>query len=231
MAKSKNLKFVISFGGSVICPKEIDFKLLKKFYFFIERKIKEGFKFVIVAGGGETARSYQRAISKIKKVSNEDKDWLGIEATKLNALLLKTIFKKYTHPTLFDKRFKIKNFGRYKIIIASGWKPGWSTDFVTVQIALDFKVDRAILLGKPDYVYTANPDKFKNAKPIEKMSWKDYLKMIPKKWIPGFHAPVDPIAARLAIKEKIKIIVASGKDLKNFEKILKGEKFKGTILI
>jgi uridylate kinase len=33
------------------------------------------------------------------------------------------------------------------------------------------------------------------------------------------------------MKKKIKIIVASGKDLKNFEKILKGEKFKGTILI
>jgi uridylate kinase len=223
-------KFVISLGGSVICPKEIDFKFLKKFYSFIERKIKEGFKFVIVAGGGETARNYQRAISKIKKVSNEDKDWLGIEATKLNALLLKTIFKKYAHPVFFDKRFKIKNFGKHPIIIASGWKPGWSTDFVTVQIALDFKINLAILLGKPDYVYTANPDKVKNAKPIEKMSFKDYFKLIPKKWSPGLHAPVDPIAAKLAMKKKIKIIVASGKDLKNFEKILKGEKFKGTTI-
>jgi uridylate kinase len=223
-------KFVISLGGSVICPKEIDFKFLKKFYFFIERKIKEGFKLVIVAGGGETARNYQRAISKIKKVSNEDKDWLGIEATKLNALLLKTIFKKYAHPVLFDRRFKIKNFGKHPIIIASGWKPGWSTDFVTVQIALDFKINLAILLGKPDYVYTANPDKVKNAKPIEKMSFKDYFKLIPKKWSPGLHAPVDPIAAKLAMKKKIKIIVASGKDLKNFEKILKGEKFKGTTI-
>jgi len=224
-------KFVVSLGGSVICPKEIDFKLLKKFYFFIERKIKEGFKFVIVAGGGETARSYQRAISKIKKVSNIDKDWLGIEATKLNALLLRTILKKYAQPILFDKRFKIKNFGKYKIIIASGWKPGWSTDFVTVQIAADFKIKPAILLGKPTYVYTANPDKNKNAKPIEKMSWKDYSKIIPKKWSPGLHAPIDPIAAKLAKKKKMPVIVASGKDLKNFEKILKGEKFKGTILI
>jgi uridylate kinase len=85
-------------------------------------------------------------------------------------------------------------------------------------------------LGKPDYVYTANPDKVKNAKPIEKMSFKDYFKLIPKKWSPGLHAPVDPIAAKLAMKKKIKIIVASGKDLKNFEKILKREKFKGTTI-
>ena len=224
-------KFVISLGGSVICPKEIDVKFLRRFYFFIKKEINRGLKFIIVAGGGHTARGYQKAISKIKKVSNEDKDWLGIEATKLNALLLKTILKKGSHPIIFDKRFKIKNFGKYPIIIGSGWKPGWSTDFVTVQIAADFKIKPVILLGKPAYVYTANPDENKNAKPIEKMSWEGYFKIIPKKWSPGLHAPVDPIAAKLAQKEKIPVIIAGGKDLKNFEKILKGEKFKGTILI
>jgi uridylate kinase len=224
-------KFVISLGGSVICPKEIDTKYLRRFYQFIKREIKKGYKFVIVAGGGHTARSYQKAITKIKKVSDENKDWLGIEATKLNALLLKTILKKESHPIIFDKRLKIKNFGKYPIIIGSGWKPGWSTDFVTVQIAADFKIKPAILLGKPAYVYTANPDKNKNAKPIEKMSWEDYFKIIPKKWSPGLHAPVDPIAAKLAQKEKIPVIVAGGKDLRNFKKILKGERFKGTILI
>jgi len=224
-------KFVISLGGSVICPKEIDVKFLRRFYFFIKKEINRGLKFIIVAGGGHTARGYQKAISKIKKVSNEDKDWLGIEATKLNALLLKTILKKGSHPIIFDKRFKIKNFGKYPIIIGSGWKPGWSTDFVTVQIAADFKIKPVILLGKPAYVYTANPDENKNAKPIEKMGWEDYFKIIPKKWSPGLHAPVDPIAAKLAQKEKIPVIIAGGKDLKNFEKILKGEKFKGTILI
>jgi uridylate kinase len=224
-------KFVISLGGSVICPKEIDLKFLRRFYFFIKKEINRGLKFVIVAGGGYTARNYQKAISKIKKVSDEDKDWLGIEATKLNALLLKKILKKESHPIIFDKRFKIKNFGKYPIIIGSGWKPGWSTDFVTVQIAADFKIKPAILLGKPASVYTANPDKNKNAKPIEKMSWEDYFKIIPPQWSPGLHAPVDPIAAKLAQKKKIPVIVAGGKDLKNFEKILRGEKFKGTILI
>ncbi|OIO43549.1 MAG: hypothetical protein AUJ24_02315 [Parcubacteria group bacterium CG1_02_36_42] len=223
-------KFVISLGGSVICPKEIDTKYLRRFCQFIKREVKKGHKFVIVAGGGYTARSYQKAISKIKKVSPDDRDWLGIEATKLNALLLKKIFKKESHPVIFNKRFKIKNFGKYPIIIGSGWKPGWSTDFVTVQIAADFKIKPAILLGKPAYVYTANPDKDKNAKPIEKMGWEDYFKIIPSKWSPGLHAPVDPIAAKLARKEKIPVIVAGGKNLKNFEKILKGEKFKGTIL-
>jgi uridylate kinase len=222
--------FIISFGGSVICPKEIDIRLLKRFYFFIKKEVNNGLRFIIVAGGGYTARKYQKAAFDINKVSNEDMDWLGIQATKLNAFLLKSIFKNEANPTLFDQRFKIKSLGKYPIIIGCGWKPGWSTDFVTCQIAIDFKIKPVILLGKPDYVYTSNPDKNKSAKPIKKMSWKDYFKLIPQKWTPGMHAPIDPIAAKLAKKEKMPIIVASGKDFKNLKNILAGKEFKGTFI-
>ena len=145
--------------------------------------------------------------------------------------MLKSIFKNEAHPFLFDERFKIKSFGKYPIIIGCGWKPGWSTDFVTTQIAVDFKIKPVILLGKPDYVYTSNPDKNKSAKPIKKMNWKDYFKLIPQKWSPGLHAPIDPIAAKLAQKEKLPVIVASGKDFKNIKNILNNKKFKGTLII
>jgi uridylate kinase len=223
--------FVISFGGSVICPDDIDIELLEKFGRFINREIKNGSKFIIVAGGGSTAREYQKAASEISEISSEEKDWIGIKATELNALLLKSLFRNEVHPLLFDKRFKIKSFGRYSVIIGCGWKPGWSTDFVTTQIAIDFKIKPVILLGKPDYVYTSNPDKDKKAKPIQKIGWKEYFKLIPKKWTPGLHAPIDPVAAELAQKEKMPVIVANGKNFKNLKNILAGKKFKGTIII
>jgi hypothetical protein len=145
-------------------------------------------------------------------------------------LIPESFFKKEACPVLFDKRFKIKSFGEHPVIIGSGWKPGWSTDFVTIQIAVDLGIKSAILLGKPDYVYTSNPDKNKNAKPIEKMSWKDYFKLIPKKWTPGLHAPVDPIGAKLAQKENLRVIVASGRDFKNLKNILENKKSKGTLI-
>lgn len=223
-------KFVISFGGSVICPGEIDVKLLKRFSLFIKREVKSGSKFIIVAGGGSTARKYQKAASKIGGASIKDRDWLGIQSTKLNALLLKSIFKKEADPVLFDQRFKIKNFKKHPIIIGCGWNPGWSTDFVTCQIAVDLKIKPVILLGKPACVYTSNPDKNKDAKPIQKMTWKDYFKFIPKKWTPGMHAPVDPIAAKLAQKRKMPVIVASGRNFKNLKNILRGKNFKGTLI-
>jgi len=44
------------------------------------------------------------------------------------------------------------------------------------------------------------------------------------------NSPVDPVAARLAKKENLKVVVAEGENLKNFQQILIGGKFKGTII-
>lgn len=226
----KEKQFVLALGGSVISQEEINTEYLKRFYFFIKKQIKKGGKFVIIPGGGRIARSYQRAASEIVKVSDEDKDWLGIHATRLNAHLLRTIFRKEAHPVVFDQRFKLEKFGKCPIIIGSGWSPGWSTDYVAIQTAVDLGIREVIILGKPDYVYTSDIEINNDAKPITRISWKDYLKLIPHKWTPGMHAPVDPVAARLAKKEKIKVVVASAKDLHNLEKILDEKEFKGTAL-
>jgi len=228
MKNKRNI--VIALGGSITFPEEIDTSFLRKFCIFIRREIKKGNRFIIICGGGHITRKYQKSAAKINRVSNEDKDWLGIHATRLNSHFLRTIFKRESNPIVFDSRFKIKKFGKYPLIIGSGWRPGWSTDFVAVQIAVDFKIKEVIVLGKPAYVYTCDFEKDNNAKPFSKLSWKDYLKIIPSRWMPGLNTPIDPIAARLAKTEKIKVIVAYGKDLNNLNKILKNKKFKGTVL-
>ena len=230
MKNKQTKKFIIALGGSVAFPEKVNVSYLKKFYLFIKNEIRKKKKFVIVCGGGYITRKYQKAVAKITKVPNEDKDWIGIHSTRLNAHFLRTVFRKESDPVVFDERFKLKDFNKCPIVIASGWRPGWSTDYVAVQIAADFKVKEVIILGKPDYVYTADFRRYKKAKPIKQISWKDYLKLIPSKWSPGSHSPVDPIAAKLASREKIRVIVADGKKLNNFKKILQGQKFKGTII-
>ena len=230
MKHNSKRKFVIALGGSVAFPEKIDTIFLRKFYLFIKKEIEKKNKFIIVCGGGYITRKYQKAVAEISKVLNEDKDWIGIHSTRLNAHFLRTMFRKEANPFIFDERFKIKEFSKHSVIIGSGWRPGWSTDFVAVQIAVDFNVNQVIILGKPAYVYTSDFEKDDKAKPIERMFWKDYLKLISSEWVPGLHSPVDPVAAKLAQREKIEVIVAHGKDLNNFKKILRGKKFKGTIL-
>ncbi|MBU4298984.1 UMP kinase [Patescibacteria group bacterium] len=227
---SDGKKFVISLGGSIAFPEGMNIAFLRNFYLFIKKEIKKRNKFIIVAGGGAITRKYQEAASKITQVSNEDKDWLGIHATRLNAHLVRTILKRNANPIVFDNRYKITNFGRYSIIVASGWRPGWSTDYVAVQIAADFKIKSVINLSKADYVYTADFQKYPEAKPIEKISWNNYLNLIPKKWIPGLHVPVDPVAAKLAKRKNIKVVVVGGDDLNNLRNIMSGGKFEGTVL-
>jgi uridylate kinase len=223
-------KFVINLGGSIVCPKDINVDFLKKFCFFIKNQVSKGNKFIIVVGGGKIARQYQEAASKISRVSDNNKDWLGILATRLNSYLLSAILEKQVNPVFFNKRYQVKEFGKYPVIIGSGWKPGWSTDFVSCQIACDFSIKQVIILGKPDYVYTTDFVKDRTAKPIKEITWQDYFKLIPKEWSPGLHAPVDPVAARLSKKNNLQVIVSSAKDLNNVSKILQNKKFKGTII-
>lgn len=223
---------VFSLGGSLVVPNGgIDTNFLKKFNQFIRRQIRNGGRFIIVVGGGKTTRHYQSAAKAvIGKISNEDLDWLGIHATRLNGHLLRTIFEDIAHPRIiedYDK--KLRNW-KEPIVIGAGWKPGWSTDYDAVILARDYKASVIINLSNVDWVYDRDPAKFKDAKPIKKMTWDDFEPLVGKKWIPGINAPFDPVAAQLAKKIGLTVIVTNGKNFANLERILTGESFKGTVI-
>ena len=220
---------IIALGGSIIVPDKINTDFLKKFRKLILKFTRQGKKFIIVAGGGRTARLYQNAASKIIKITNEDLDWIGIHATRINAHLLRTIFFKESYPIILDNPYKIVHT-RKSVIIASGWRPGWSTDYISILLAKRFEAKEAIIAGRPPYVYTKDFLKYRDAKPMKRISWKSYRKIIGSRWIPGMPAPVDPIGAKLAQKMKLKAIVIQGTNLKNLENLLEGKKFKGTTI-
>lgn len=220
---------VIALGGSIMYPKEIDVLFLKNFKTFILKRLQNDSRFVIAVGGGRICRIYQEAAAKIAKVTDEDKDWIGIHTTRSNAHLLRTMFRGVADPVVIDSRHKIKKL-RYPVTIASGWRPGWSTDYVATALTADFETKEVVIAGKPDFVYDKDFSKHNDAKPIEELSWIDYRKLIPKKWKPGLHAPVDPVAAKLAGQKKIKAIIVNGKDLKNFSNLLSGRDFQGTLI-
>jgi uridylate kinase len=184
---------------------------------------------VLVLGGGALARRFQDAAQEVARVNDEDKDWIGIHATRLNAHLLRTVFRDVANPVIIDSRSKIARL-HYPVTIAAGWHPGWSTDYVALQIAADIKVKEVIIAGKPNYVYERDFVKYPDAKKFISLSWRDYDKLIPKKWKPGLHAPIDPVGAALAARENLKAIVLDGRNLKNFDALLKGKEFKGTIV-
>jgi uridylate kinase len=220
---------VISLGGSLIVPNQIDIDFLKQFKSIILKHMKQGKRFIIITGGGRTARNYQEAAKAVGKVSKDDLDWLGIHGTRLNAHLMRAIFKRYAHPN-FVKDPTIKIDFKEKILVAAGWKPGFSTDFDAVLLAKQFNVKKIINLSNIEYVYTKDPRKYKRAKKIEKISWKDFRKIVGDKWNPGLNAPFDPIASKECEKSGITVYIADGKNLENLDRIITGRDFIGTTI-
>lgn len=220
---------VLSLGGSLICPEGIDVEFLKKFKSFILSWVKRGKKFIIFVGGGNLAREYQRVAKELGVLDNKSLDEIGIFATFLNAVFLKSYFGKLAFERIIqDPREKIKT--TKKLIFCGGWKPGRSTDFDAVLMAKNLKVKRVINLSNIDFVFDKDPKKFKDAKPIEKISFDGLLKIIGKKWMPGANVPFDPEGIKLAKRNKIKIIILNGRNFENLEKFFKGQDFMGTVV-
>ena len=233
MGGKEKMKFekiiTISLGGSLIVPEEIDSTWIKEFKSFIEKYIKKGYRFILISGGGKTARKYQNAAREIAGLTGDDLDWLGIHATRINAHLIRTIFRKLAHPEVIKNPHDKIKF-KEKILVAAGWKPGFSTDFDAVLLAEKFNVKKIINLSNIDYVYDKDPKKHSDAKIIKDISWKDFRKIVGNKWDPGLNAPFDPIASKRAQELGIEVAIMNGKNINNIEDYLDNKKFIGTII-
>ncbi len=227
-------KIVMSIGGSLIVPNGgIDTKFLTKLNGFVRNQLanNKNRQFFLVVGGGQIARHYRDAGENVikHKLTRDDLDWLGVHATRLNAQLLRTIFRDIAHPFII-KHYEIIRKVTEPIVIAAGWKPGWSTDYDAVLLCEDYHVREVINLSNITKVYDKDPKKYKNAKPIDKISWKEFKKLVGNKWIPGMHAPFDPVASQKAESLGVKVVVLSGHDFKNLENYFNNKKFEGTVI-
>ena len=220
---------VISLGGSIIVPDKIDVEFLKDFKKVITDFVKKGNKAIIVCGGGKTARLYQNAASKISSLRIDDVDWMGIHATRLNAQLVKTLFLGIVNEKIIHNPNDKVDF-KEKVLIAAGWKPGWSTDYDAVLLAKNFNVETVINMSNVTYVYDKDPNGSDDARPIKDISWKNFRKIVGDKWDPGLNTPFDPVAAREAEKLGLKVIILKGTDLNNFKNFLDKKEFKGTVI-
>lgn len=223
---------VISLGGSIIAPNGVDVEFLKNFYQAMKAYLNEDKqrKLILVCGGGAPARVYQKAYKEVlSEADSSEMDWIGIQATHLNGRLVKAIFASYckdalvTNPTL-DIKFE------GQVLVAAGWKPGFSTDTDAVYLANKFNAKLIINLSNIKKVYSADPKNNPDAVPLDEMSWEDFIKMVGSEWVPGKNTPFDPVASPIARDNNIKVICADGRNVENTLCILKGQDFVGTTI-
>lgn len=227
---------VLSLGGSIIVPEGVDSEFLSEFVKSIRSYLENNpdDRLIFVCGGGAPARNYQKAyreaVGNESLVSADAQDWLGIRATHLNGELVRALFGNLAPDALVvnPTSEEVKFTGR--VLVAGGWKPGFSTDTDAVYLAKRFGADTVINLSNIKKVYTDDPRKNPDAKPIDEITWSDFRKIVGDEWVPGKNVPFDPVASRLAQESHIRVVCADGRNITNTVSILTGGKFDGTVI-
>lgn len=231
---------VISLGGSIIVPDAVDEGFLAGFAALIESALAEdaGRTFIIVTGGGGTARRYQNSFYAITRAGTDaagsseaaaSADWIGIMATRLNAELVRAIFHRHCPQEVVTDPTAVSLF-QGRVLVAAGWKPGFSSDNDAVILAERFGANTIINLSNIEKVYTADPKLDPAARPLDAISWNDFRAMVGSEWTPGKNVPFDPVASKRANECGIRVICAAGRDLTNLSNILHNKPFKGTTI-
>lgn len=218
---------VISLGGSLIVPDDVDVDFLKSFKAMIEEYVSAGYRFLLITGGGKVCRRYQVAGQAITPLSKDDVDWIGIAALTLNAQFTRILFGKLAHNRVLIDPVEIEGVTA-PVVVCGAKEPGHSTDFDAIEFAEHIGAKLVMNLSNIDYAYTADPRKFPDAKPIEKTTWAEFRKILPEKWDPGLNAPFDPIASIRAEALGIEVIIMNGKNIPNLQAAIDGKQFVGT---
>ena len=230
--ETENKRIVISVGGSMIFPEKISAEFVKSFRAFVVDQVEKGWKFLLITGGGRLTRIFQEGARDIlgDEASKDDLDWLGIHTTRVNAHLMRTVFHDMAQPVIVTNPEESEIDMDKSIVVAGGWKPGWSTDYVAAKIAERIKAPYVVNLTNVSQVYDDDPSINPDAKPIEKMTWKDFREMVGDEWTPGMSTPYDPIAAKLAQQEGQTVLVMGGSDLDNLKSAFETGEFFGTVI-
>lgn len=186
----------------------------------------------MVIGGGRLARNYRDAGKEVVgSLTSDDLDWLGIHATRLNAHLVRTIFQDIAHPRIIENYDHKLDDWNESVVVGSGWKPGWSTDYCAVVLARDYGAGLMVNMSNVDCIYDSDPKKNPNAKKLSSVTWAEMPAIVGTKWTPGLNAPFDPIAGKLATELGLTVIVANGSNFDNLDKIISGAKdYEGTTI-
>jgi uridylate kinase len=223
---------VISLGGSLIAPRGVDIAFLKGFHGVVEAYLLEDAarKLIIVCGGGSLARDYQAALREVAAdPRNEDLDWVGIAATRVNGELLLRILHRWCGEDLVTDPSAVSVFAG-RVMVAAGWKPGFSTDNDAIVLAQRFSAGTVINLSNIAKVYSDDPKRNPAARPLDRLSWDEMLRIVGSEWTPGRNTPFDPTAARAAAQSRIRVVFADGRDLANLSRVLTGGDFTGTTI-
>jgi uridylate kinase len=223
---------VLSLGGSLIVPGKIDIDFLEKFRKVLLKNRKK-YRFVVVCGGGSTARNYIKGLEdekSRKKVYLQS--MMGIASTRMNARFMTYFFGKDANRGIPHEMKEVKDSLRKNDIVFCGalrYEVDQTSDSTAVKLARFLRCD-FVNLTNVKGLYEKNPKRFRSAKFIPEISSKDFLKRARKiEFHPGQHFVLDQTAARIVHKYGVRSFIL-GEDMDNLDRFLNGRHYVGTVI-
>ncbi len=205
----------------------IDPEFLRKLAKEIKEVAKLGVQVAIVIGGGNIFRGVSGATQGMDRATA---DYMGMLATVINALALQDALEKeglhtrvltaiemreIAEPYIRRRAIRHLEKGRVVIFGAGTGNPFFTTDTAAALRAAEINADVLLKATKVDGIYTADPLKDKNAKKLDKLSYKDVITN-------GIKV-MDSAAVSLCMENNIPIVVFDVRKPGNLKRVVSGE--------
>jgi len=226
---SKGPIYVISAGGSLFFHEKPLTSKIAKFSETINRLRHEGHRFIIVPGGGKVTRNYVAAIKSFG-ADHFRQDHLGILLTKANALVFIQALDNSHREILSEPKQALEVLDQGKIPVFGGLFPFFTTDAVTALIS-EAVGGIFVNLTDVDGIYSQDPKKNPHAKFFETISYEKLISLIKlAESKPAQNIVLDLPCCLILNRSKIKGVVLNGENLDNFEAMIRGDEYRGTVI-
>lgn len=228
VSKQKKI-LVIKLSGSVFNFKTTS-KSLKE-YAQVLLDIQTKVQPVVVSGGGIIARHY---VSLARSLGSDESslDEMGIEISRLNAMLLSAALGDYVYPVIPSNLEEISIACQSgKIIISGGLHPGQSTNATAALICEKIKADRFLNATDVDGIYDSDPKKNAKAKMFKEITIKKCLDLLNNESTQaGNYELMDIVAMKVIERSKIPTYVIKS-DPKVIRNLIMNYRQTGTKII
>src|SRR6266852_9536517 len=216
------MRAVVKLGGALF-RREPNVAALKDMGKVLSGFVREGNQLVLVAGGGENARTY---IGAARKLGAEEStcDLLGSQITRANAELLRLAMGSIASskiPTMLSDLPHCVGSG--KVVVMGGLQPGQSTNAVAALAAEITRADFLVNATDVQGVYTADPKKDPKAKLLRSVSIDKLLGWAMAGDVyAGKYELLDPVALKIMQRARIPTRFVSMEDPSNITSALRG---------
>lgn len=205
VSKQKKI-LVIKLSGSVYNFKTTS-KSLKE-YAKVLLDIQTKVQPVVVSGGGIIARHY---VSLARSLGSDESslDEMGIEISRLNAMLLSAALGDSVYPVIPSNLEEISIACQSgKIVVSGGLHPGQSTNATAALICEKIKADRFLNATDVDGIYDSDPKKNAKAKMFKEITIKKCLDLLNNESTQaGNYELMDIVAMKVIERSKIPTFV------------------------